>query len=141
MKTFKRDRSVSDDQSSSVALKQAMKARKLYCNFKFQQRSHTIWSIFAGTIVSEIRDCSDDSSFSFSSSEHQEKYRKLRELSVSNKTRCVYDGQNLLCLSKCVTDFCNGPQIDNNLISASCCGSQKYSLLILIVLILSYFSL
>ena len=35
------DRSVSDNQSSSVTLNElAMKARKLYCNFKFQQRSH-----------------------------------------------------------------------------------------------------
>ena len=37
------DRSVSDNQSSSVTLnKLAMKARKLYCNFKLQQKSHTI---------------------------------------------------------------------------------------------------
>ena len=45
--TFKRksgpDRSVSDNQSSSVTLnKLAMKARKSYCNFKFKQRSHTM---------------------------------------------------------------------------------------------------
>ena len=37
------DRSVSDNQSSSVTLnKLAMKARKLYANFKLQQRSHTM---------------------------------------------------------------------------------------------------
>ena len=37
------DRSVSDNQSSSVTLnKLAMKARKTYCNFEFQQRSHTL---------------------------------------------------------------------------------------------------
>ena len=37
------DRSVSDNQSSSVTLnKLAMKARKLYFNFKLQQRSHTM---------------------------------------------------------------------------------------------------
>ena len=36
------DRSVSDNQSSSVTLnKLAMKARKSYYNFKFMQRSHT----------------------------------------------------------------------------------------------------
>ena len=36
------DRSVSDNQSSSVTLNElAKKARKSYCNFKFQQRSHT----------------------------------------------------------------------------------------------------
>ena len=35
------DRSVSDNQSSSVTLnKLAMKARKLYSNFKLYQRSH-----------------------------------------------------------------------------------------------------
>ena len=40
------DRSVSDNQSSSVTLnKLAMKARKSYCNFKFKQRSHTMTEI------------------------------------------------------------------------------------------------
>ena len=40
------DRSVSDNQSSSVSLHElAMKARKSYCNFKFQQRSHTMTHI------------------------------------------------------------------------------------------------
>ena len=40
------DRSVSDNQSSSVTLnKLAMKSRKLYCNFKFKQRSHTMTDI------------------------------------------------------------------------------------------------
>ena len=40
------DRSVSDNQSSSVTLnKLAMKAGKSYCNFKFQQRSHTMTHI------------------------------------------------------------------------------------------------
>ena len=40
------DRSVSDNQSSSVTLnKLAMKARRSYCNFKFKQRSHTMTGI------------------------------------------------------------------------------------------------
>ena len=40
------DRSVSDNRSSSVTLNElAMKARKSYCNFKFQQRSHTMTHI------------------------------------------------------------------------------------------------
>ena len=40
------DRSVSDNQSSSVTLNElAMTARKSYCNFKFQQRSHTMTHI------------------------------------------------------------------------------------------------
>ena len=37
------DRSVLDNQSSSVTLNELpMKVRKLYCNFKLQQRSHTM---------------------------------------------------------------------------------------------------
>ena len=40
------DRSISNNQSSSVTLNElAMKARKSYCNFKFQQRSHTMTHI------------------------------------------------------------------------------------------------
>ena len=40
------DRSVSDNQSSSVTLNEvAMKARKKYCNFEFQQGSHTLTNI------------------------------------------------------------------------------------------------
>ena len=40
------DRSVSDNQSSSVTLNElTMKARKSYCNFKFKQRSHTMTDI------------------------------------------------------------------------------------------------
>ena len=40
------DRSVSDNQSPLKALNElAMKARKSYCNFKLQQRSHTITDI------------------------------------------------------------------------------------------------
>ena len=40
------DRSVSDNQSSTVTLnKLAMKARKSYCNFMFRQRSHTMTDI------------------------------------------------------------------------------------------------
>ena len=40
------DRSVSDNQSSSVTLNElTMKARKSYCNFKLQQRSNTMTGI------------------------------------------------------------------------------------------------
>ena len=40
------DRSVSDNQSSSVTLNElAMKASESYSNFKFQQRSHTLTHI------------------------------------------------------------------------------------------------
>ena len=40
------DRSVSDNESFSVTLNGlAMKVRKSHCNFKLQQRSHTITNI------------------------------------------------------------------------------------------------
>ena len=40
------DRSVSDNQTCSVTLHElAMKARKSYCNFKLQQRSHTMTDV------------------------------------------------------------------------------------------------
>ena len=50
METFKRKRvgqtAVSDNQSSSVTLNElANKARKIYCNFDFQGRSHTMTEI------------------------------------------------------------------------------------------------
>ena len=49
------DRSVSDNQSSSVTLnKLAMKARKLYCNFKLQQRSHTMTVINPNEVLGKI---------------------------------------------------------------------------------------
>ena len=45
------DRSVSDNQSSSVTLNElAMKAIKSYCNFKFQQRSHTMTDIIPNDV-------------------------------------------------------------------------------------------
>ena len=49
------DRSVSDNQSSSVTLnKLAMKARKSYCNFKFKQRSHTMTDINPNEVQLEL---------------------------------------------------------------------------------------
>ena len=40
------DRSVSDNQSSTVTLNElAEKAIKIYCNFEFQQKSHTMTNI------------------------------------------------------------------------------------------------
>ena len=39
-------KAVSDNQSSSVTLNELTnKARKIYCNFEFQQRSHTMTEI------------------------------------------------------------------------------------------------
>ena len=47
------DRSVSDNQSSSVMLNElAMKARKSYCNFKLQQRSRTMTDINPNVVQS-----------------------------------------------------------------------------------------
>ena len=50
METFKRKRvgqtAVTDNQSSSVTLNELEnKARKKYCNFEFQRRSHTMTEI------------------------------------------------------------------------------------------------
>ena len=52
MSSFKSSRdiqkkeAVSDNQSSSVTLNElAKKARKIYCNFEFQRRSHTMTEI------------------------------------------------------------------------------------------------
>ena len=45
-KEGEQDRSVSDNQFSSVTLNElAMTARKSYCNFKLQQGSHTMTDI------------------------------------------------------------------------------------------------
>ena len=45
------DRSVADNQSSSVTLNElAMQGRKSYCNFKLQQRSHKMIT-FENTFV------------------------------------------------------------------------------------------
>ena len=45
-KEYGRDKSVSDDQFSSVTLNEmAEKAIIIYCNFEFQQRSHTMTDI------------------------------------------------------------------------------------------------
>ena len=45
-KEFGPDRSVSDNQSSSVTLNEmAEKAIIIYCSFEFQQRSHTMTDI------------------------------------------------------------------------------------------------
>ena len=50
------DRSVSDNQSSSVTLNElAMKARKSYCNFKFQQRSHTMTDINPNEVSNNLK--------------------------------------------------------------------------------------
>ena len=57
METFKRNRvgqtPVSDNKSSSVTLnKLAKEARKTYCNFEFQERSHTMTDINpTGTLI------------------------------------------------------------------------------------------
>ena len=82
--------------------------------------SYITFTLFTGSAVSQIRDCNDGKSFSFSNSEHKEKYNRLNQLGINNKTVCIYDGLNQVCLSKCGTDFCNGPQIQVSGVKRSC---------------------
>ncbi|KAH3849567.1 uncharacterized protein LOC127874276 [Dreissena polymorpha] len=67
-----------------------------------------------GATVSHIRDCSDGLKFSFTSSlqNNRSAYDRLYRLQPNNETACVWDGQNQVCLTKCNTDFCNGPVLD-----------------------------
>ena len=88
---------------------------------------HSIFN-FAGVAVSEIRDCGDGGTFSFTGSTEDQKnrYALLKNLSTNNRTKCIFDGLHMVCLSKCVTDFCNGPQVVNfatNLKPAWCFAS------------------
>ncbi|KAH3849659.1 uncharacterized protein LOC127874309 [Dreissena polymorpha] len=65
-----------------------------------------------GATVSHIRDCSNDANFSFSSNLQNIRgaYYRLYNLDpTKNETACEWDGQHLVCLTKCVSDFCNGP--------------------------------
>ncbi|XP_053378707.1 uncharacterized protein LOC123527980 [Mercenaria mercenaria] len=66
--------------------------------------------------VAHVRDCSDDKTFDFTEiATNISSYSRLLGLRDNNETACTYDGQNMVCLSKCghsenYTDFCNGPQ-------------------------------
>lgn len=66
-----------------------------------------------GNTVSHIRGCSDNEHFSFSSSlqSNRSAYKRLEDLQPNNETACVWDGQHLVCLTKCNTNFCNGPHL------------------------------
>lgn len=66
-----------------------------------------------GFTTSHIRDCGDGRHFSFSSNlqANRSAYRRLENLAKINETACVWDGQHLVCLTLCTTNFCNGPQL------------------------------
>ncbi|XP_052819499.1 uncharacterized protein LOC128245401 [Mya arenaria] len=68
-----------------------------------------------GLTVSHIRDCSNGEFFSFNSAEEKKKpaYTRLYDLTNNNETACVWDGEKQVCLSKCDSDFCNGPVFDS----------------------------
>ncbi|WAR15319.1 hypothetical protein MAR_005424 [Mya arenaria] len=67
-----------------------------------------------GSTVSEIRDCSDGRHFSYTSNlqYNRSAYERLEKLMPNNETACVWDGLHQVCLTKCDTDFCNGPQYE-----------------------------
>ncbi|XP_060590594.1 uncharacterized protein LOC132745661 [Ruditapes philippinarum] len=74
-----------------------------------------------GNTVSHIRGCSDNEHFSFLSSlsYNRSAYQRLEDLKINNETACVWDGQHLVCLTKCDTNFCNGPQLKEVINSAT----------------------
>ncbi|WAR14360.1 hypothetical protein MAR_004465 [Mya arenaria] len=74
-----------------------------------------------GQTVSHIRDCSDGRFFSFNQTLQNQRnaYTRLHELDNSNETACVWDGQHLVCLSKCDGDFCNGPVLERKINAAA----------------------
>ncbi|XP_052821385.1 uncharacterized protein LOC128246894 isoform X2 [Mya arenaria] len=71
-----------------------------------------------GSIVSEIRDCSDGYHFSYTLTEafNRSAYERLEKLVPNNETACVWDGLHQVCLTKCDTDYCNGPQYDGGML-------------------------
>ncbi|KAK3601107.1 hypothetical protein CHS0354_024828 [Potamilus streckersoni] len=55
-----------------------------------------------GDIQAYIRDCSDGLTFSFN-------LTKFRSLLPDNQTTCAYSNNQLVCITLCKTDLCNGP--------------------------------
>lgn len=101
--------------------------------------------LFAGNTVSHIRDCSDNNWFSFNSSISNDRgaYDRLFQLTLNNETACVWDGQHLVCLSKCDTDFCNGPvlkekQVVNSGNFSNIGNFNQRSLLVLASIVYTY---
>lgn len=68
--------------------------------------------LFSGNTISHIRDCSDGIHFSFIKDKKTGTYKRLTDLIPNNETACVWDGLHQVCLSQCNTDFCNGPQLE-----------------------------
>ncbi|XP_045161260.2 uncharacterized protein LOC123526253 isoform X2 [Mercenaria mercenaria] len=90
-----------------------------------------------GNTVSHIRGCSDGIHFSFSSNlqANRSAYERLEKLTTNNETACVWDGQNQVCLTKCDTNFCNGPQLEEVINNATV--TKVSSLLMLLVIFAS----
>ncbi|KAH3849660.1 hypothetical protein DPMN_092063 [Dreissena polymorpha] len=67
-----------------------------------------------GNTVSHIRDCSNGKQFSYTANIVNDRgaYARLYALQHNNETACVWDGNNMACLTKCDEDLCNGPQIN-----------------------------
>ncbi|KAL4221036.1 hypothetical protein ACF0H5_019298 [Mactra antiquata] len=91
-----------------------------------------------GSTAAHIRDCSDGSSFAFQHFKNNETYNKLIEATASknNITSCVWDGNNLVCLSQCATNYCNGPILDEVTDSSNQLIPGYYMFVLLIINIL-----
>ncbi|KAL3862761.1 hypothetical protein ACJMK2_008709 [Sinanodonta woodiana] len=55
-----------------------------------------------GDVQAYIRDCSDGLTFSFN-------LTKFYKLLPDNQTTCAYSNNQLVCITLCKTDLCNGP--------------------------------
>ena len=92
----------------------------MFANVCHKTGLKAFWKItlasFTGVYASEIRDCGDGVTFSFTGSteDQNNRYALLKNLSTNNSTKCIFDGLHMVCLSKCVTDFCNGPVVNVN---------------------------
>ncbi|KAL4226952.1 hypothetical protein ACF0H5_014929 [Mactra antiquata] len=69
----------------------------------------------SGGAAAHIRDCSDGVSFAFTTFDLSVKgaYDKLTDATASrnNIKSCVWDGNNLICLSQCDSNYCNGAML------------------------------
>ncbi|XP_052761278.1 uncharacterized protein LOC128203778 [Mya arenaria] len=62
-----------------------------------------------GGVFSHIRDCSDGQGST---------NKRLSALTTNNETACVFNGNNMTCLTRCATNFCNGPSFDDAMVEA-----------------------
>ncbi|KAL4221035.1 hypothetical protein ACF0H5_019297 [Mactra antiquata] len=114
---------------------------KKVCEYPFNVSCaiETYQTVSGGT-AAHIRDCSDGSSFAFTSFDLSVKgaYDKLINATESknNITSCVWDGNNLICLSQCATNYCNGPRLKEVTDSSNQLIPGYYMFLLLIINIL-----